>query len=90
MKILDLNVPLINLEGEKDEQQTLGRVLATVLGQETEGKTLKIFGWWQTLLTGEPLQLDDSDIADLRILVDTNKRLFIYVKGQILEIINKL
>lgn len=87
MNTINLNVPLVTMEGTTSPDTTLCKILADTIATETEGKTLKLFGWYKTLQAGEPLQLDDADLQDLRTLVDTNKRLYLYVKGQILDVL---
>lgn len=87
MHTINLNVPLVTVPGTEDPQQSLAKILADVLATETEGKTLKLYGWYKTLQAGKELLLDDADLQDLRTLVDTNKRLFLYVKGQIMELL---
>lgn len=85
MHTINLNVPLVTVPGTEDPHQSLAKILADVLATETEGKTLKLYGWYKTLQASQELVLDDADLQDLRTLVDTNKRLFLYVKGQIME-----
>ena len=77
-----------NKEGREITNGTLAQALSEFLGTETEGKTLKLWGWHKTLQVGDPLILDDSDKKDLRSLIEESKRLFICVKGQLIDIID--
>lgn len=89
MHTINLNIPLVITDGSTSQTETLGKILAEILATETEGKTLKLYGWYKELQAGRELILDDVDLADLRNLVDTNKRLYLYVKGQILEALKR-
>lgn len=87
MHTINLNTPLVNTDGTTNEAMPLCRVLADILGTETEGRTLKLYGWYKALQASQALQLDDADLQELRNIIDTNKRIFLYVKGQLLEAI---
>lgn len=84
MTTLKLDMPFLDVTG-LPTSRTLAGVLSELIATETEGKTLKLYGWHRTLLTGGDLVLDDSDLADLRALVDGNKRYLVFAKGQLLE-----
>ena len=85
MHTINFKIPLINIEGKEDQNATLASVLAEMIGTETEGKTLKLYGWYKNLHEDGKLNLDDADKQDLIKLISENKRLFIFVKGQLLE-----
>jgi hypothetical protein len=87
MTTIDLNVPLKGTDGVDVPNQTLGKALSEVIATQTEGKTMKLYGWHKTLQVGDPLMLDDSDKLDLEKLIDEHKTMFIFVKGQLLEAI---
>ncbi len=87
MKTLNFNVPLVGMDGVNVPATSLAKTLSEVIATETEGKTLKLYGWHKELQVGNALWLDDSDTRDLEKLIEENKRLFIYVKGQLLDII---
>lgn len=87
MITLNFSVPLIGTDGKEVPNQTLAQTLSQVIATETEGKTLKLYGWHKTLQIGDPLILDESDKADLTKLIDEHKSMYIFVKGQLLEII---
>lgn len=89
MTTINFNITLIGTDGKEVPNQTLAQTLSQVIATETEGKTLKLYGWHKELQVGNPLVLDDSDKADLEKLIDNHKTMFIFVKGQLLEVIAK-
>jgi hypothetical protein len=89
MKTLNFNIALIGVDGAEVPGSSLAKTLSEIIATETEGKTLKLYGWHKQLQVGEPLVLDESDAKDLTKLIEENKRLYIYVKGQLLNVIDK-
>jgi hypothetical protein len=87
MNTLNFNIPLIGIDRVEVPNTSLAKTLSEVIATETEGKTLKLYGWHKNLQVGDPLLLDDSDKADLEKLIEENKRMFVYVKGQLLDVI---
>lgn len=87
MTTINLNIPLIGTDGKEVPNQTLAATLSQAIAIETEGKTLKLYGWHKTLQVGDPLILDDSDKADLEKLIENHKSMYVFVKGQLLEAI---
>lgn len=88
MPSFNFAVPLINIDGKESPTQKVSDTMAELLGTETEGNTQKIYGWYKALQVGEPLLLDEADSDTLKKLFgDSNKRVYVYVKGQILDII---
>ena len=86
MTTLNFNVPLKLIDG-KDSDKSLASVLSELIGNQTEGKTLKLYGWHKTLQVGDELNLDDSDLSDLKNLIEKDQRYLIFVKGQLLEVL---
>lgn len=87
MKTINFNIPLVSVDGVEVPGTPLSKTLSELIATETEGKTLKLYGWHKQLQVGEALMLDESDAKDLSKLIEENKRLFIYVKGQLLSVI---
>jgi hypothetical protein len=85
----DFNVPLKNIDGSIRETETLSKILSEFIGMESKGNTVKLFGWMQELAKLKPLQLDEADRQDLEKMIIESERTFIYVKGQLLEILKK-
>lgn len=87
MFILNFDVPAVKIDGNEDTL-TLGSLLSELIATETEGNTMKLFGWHKALQAKKPLMLDDSDKKVLYNLVDKTNRMYINVKAQILIIID--
>lgn len=83
----NFNIKVKNIDGTERPDETLGKILAEFIGTEQKGKTIKLYGWMKTLSVNDPLQLDESDRADLEKLIEETDRMFVFVKGQILEIL---
>jgi len=68
-RILDLNFPCLNLDGEpytmkskeSKEPETVGRFIANFLVQSPKGDVLKHYDWALALNKGKPIELDESD-----------------------------
>lgn len=84
---INFSVPMLTVENTNSEKM-LNMVLAELIGTETEGKTMKLYGWIKSLHVGDPLIVDESDKKDLYDLIDGTTRCYIHVKGQLLSIIN--
>ena len=87
MPTFNFSIPLVDIDGKTVTSNTLASVLATVIGQQTQGNTLKLFGWMQNLQAGKHLLLDESDRKDLAHLIESDIRIFLYAKVQLLKIL---
>lgn len=90
MITLDLNKPLLDLEGNsvKDtdgKEITIGILLASQLISSSEGDALKFLDWAITLKQGKSLPLDASDKQTLETFVKGVKTLTNLGKGRILQ-----
>lgn len=88
MRTIDFNVPMLDLNGKEVKEQTLAQALSSYIGQQTKGQTLKLFGWHKTLQVGDPLHLDDADLEVLKKLITDNEDMYVFVKGQLLDVVN--
>lgn len=88
MKI-DLNKPVLELDGTEAPNTTMGKILAQLLVSETKGDALKLWDWAQKLYKGEIIDLDKSDQETLKSLLKDTDRLPVITKAQILEVITK-
>lgn len=89
--MLDFNQTLKGLDGqpvkdEKDQEITLGKMLANQLAFSNKGDALKVFGWAQKIYAGEPLELDKSDESALKSLIKENEQLTNAAKAQLLSV----
>lgn len=90
MNTFDFSKPTFkNENGELVPEQTLAKVLSQFIGTEQDGNPVKLYGWHKDLQKNGKLQMDDADTADLRKLITETKRMFVFVKGQLLEVIDK-
>lgn len=85
---MDFKAYLLNSDGTEHERKiTLAKALSELLDTETEGNAIKLFSWSKKLSKTSELELDDSDYASLKKLVEETKRQVTLVKAQVLEII---
>jgi hypothetical protein len=85
---LDLNTPLLNLEGTAIEDATIGKVLATQLSSASEGDAVKYMIWATLLYKGSPIEVDKADIAKIEKFVEGHRALTNLAKAAILNAIN--
>lgn len=87
MKEVNLNFPILGLDGKEIPEANAGKLLAETLSSHNEGDALKFFGWARKLYVGEALSLDASDLGKLKEFVQNSKFLPNITKAQILEAI---
>lgn len=87
---IDFSAPFLDNEGKEVEGRNLASVLSEILGTETEGNSLKMYGWHKSLQKDPVLNLDAADLQYLKEIVEKNTRSFVFVKGQIMSILFKL
>ena len=88
---LDFTGHLKGLDGqtikdEKNEDVTLGKLLANQLAFTGKGDALKLFAWAQKMYNGETLELDKSDESTLKELIKNNEQLTVLAKAQMLTV----
>lgn len=88
MNKLDFNATIIGADGQETKTK-LGSALAEFIATEQEGNTVKLYGWVKELRKSNSLMLDDADKRQLEELIEKTNRLFIFLKGQYLDVINK-
>lgn len=67
---LDLNKPLLDLEGNPLEKQNIGKSLAVLLANASEGPAIKFIDWAMMLHKGEAVELDTTDMETLRRFIE--------------------
>ncbi len=89
---LDFNTQLKTLSFQPKTEETVGKILSSILASETgpgtKDKALKLWAWAESLDHDEPLNLDLADANYLRTLVDTADRCQVLAKAQILQVID--
>lgn len=84
MKI-DLNAPIIDLDGSNIQDSNMGKIVAQMLITETKGDALKFWDWAQKLYKGEVLDLDKSDQEVFKNFIKDSEKIPIITKAQILD-----
>jgi hypothetical protein len=81
---LNLNLPIVALDGTEIADSNVGKLIAQVLAQGSKGDALKFWHWAQKLYAGEELDLDPSDAETLKNAIKDNESLTILSKAQAL------
>jgi len=81
---LDLNKPILNLEGIELEGVTMAKVVANALANAGQGDAIKFLDWALQLHKGQVLELDKSDFDTLKNFVQNAQGLTVLAKGRIL------
>ena len=84
MKI-DLNAPIIDLDGTEINDSNMGKIVAQMLITETKGDALKYWDWAQKLYKGEILDLDKSDQEVFKNFIKETEKIPVITKAQILD-----
>ena len=84
MKI-DLNAPIIDLDGSNIQDSNMGKIVAQMLITETKGDALKFWDWAQKLYKGEVLDIDKSDQEVFKNFIKDSEKIPIITKAQILD-----
>lgn len=85
MKI-NLNKPILALDGKEIEGSNLGQLLSQMLASaSTKENAVKMYYWAQKFYAGEEIDLDPTDLAILKSFVESNEQLTVLAKAQILE-----
>lgn len=85
MKKIDLNKPILDLDGKEIEGSNLGKLVAQMLVTASRGDALKFMAWALKLHNGETLELDPSDKETLRNFIKDHEQLTILSKAQMLQ-----
>lgn len=88
MKI-DMNKPLLDLDGKQIENETIGKNIARALMASNEGDALKQLDWSLKLYNGETIDLDTSDQETMKKAIQDSKMITNLVKGQALQLLVK-
>jgi len=88
MKI-NLNHPLMGLDGVPSPDQVQGKILAACLANSPTGDPLKFWGWALKLHKGEEFEIDEADYEVLQKFVKDCPALTIAGKAQLLQSLTK-
>lgn len=89
MNTIDFNVPLKDINETPITDKKLATVLSEVLGSAAKVENpMKLYGWYIELRKSGKLNLDNTDKKLLHSFIESNETLFLFVKGQLLEIID--
>ena len=88
MRKIDLNFPILDLEGKEVEKSNAGKIIANVLVNQSQGDALKFWGWALELNKKEPIELDESDFSTLKDFIKNSEALPIITKAQVLRVFN--
>lgn len=84
---INLNIPLIGLDGLPNPGITLGMVLSELLGTEVNGDGF--YEWFRTLLAKKPIIVNELEFEFLFNLVKTSPRLLVFSRGQLVEVFGR-
>jgi hypothetical protein len=93
---LDLNFTLKGFDGKEMESEAAesinaAQVLATQLYSAREASNpVKYFDWALKLYNKQTLEVDSSDLEELKKFVKTHKSLFVIAQAQILKALSSL
>ena len=87
MTKIELNKPILSLDGSIIEDSNLGKLLAQILAASNKGDALKFMAWALKLHAGEAIELDPTDRDVLKNFILGNDQLTNLSKAQLLECI---
>jgi hypothetical protein len=89
MQEFNFKKPLLALDGKSKTELSLSQCLQTSIGNQTKGNVLKLYGWLQCLQKSDILLLDEADRLALISLIENDDKMFMFAKGQLMELLSK-
>jgi hypothetical protein len=92
---VNLNAPILNLDGEMIKQEgsaevaTAAKMAAQVLAVQTKGDALKLSEWARAFHKGECVDMDNSDFKTLRTLFKDSEQMHVLTKAAILNALDE-
>lgn len=86
---LELNFPVVGLDGNPLTEESVGRVLALELARSNAGPALLIQEFAEKLWKNEPVQLSGDEITSFSKLVDSMGQLPVIVRAAVLRKLNE-
>jgi hypothetical protein len=87
LKKIDLNFAFVGLDGKDIPDTNAGKFLANSLAHNNKGDALKQYGIATRLYTGEPIELDKSDIDMIIEFVKSSEGFSNLSEAQILAVL---
>lgn len=86
MKV-NLNKQFKSLSGKEfeGEEGNMGKVLAAALTASNKGNSIKLYAWSLKWFNKEEVEMDDTDFAVLKGLVENSETLNVLCKAQLLK-----
>lgn len=84
---VDLSFKLKDESGVIIAEADAGSIVARILAAQTEGDSLKMFGWARRFSVGEVVPMDASDLKMFKEFIETKSKLPALTRCQILEIL---
>ena len=85
---LNLNFNLKSIDGKEINDSHAGKLLGNILVSSIKGDALKYYDWGRKLYNGEDIEIDRSDLNNIKSFVESHEQITILAKAQILEVIN--
>ncbi len=90
MNKLNFNIPIIDVTGTPVSERKLSSALADILGMSTKVENpAKFYNWYRDLQKTGILTIDNIDKKLLQDFIINNENIYLFIKGQILDIINE-
>lgn len=87
---INLNFPVVGLDGKPLSEDTLARVLALELTRSTSSPSVLIQTWAEKLWSGETLDLTPGEVKGLTNLIENSQRLPVVVRATAIRYISTL
>ncbi len=81
MKI-DINLPVVGLDGKPVSDESLARVLASELVRSNATPSVLVLGWAELLWENKPLELEEKEVDGLIALIEALTRLPVLVRAR--------
>ena len=88
MKKVNFNWELKDLNG--NNIGNAGVLVAEMLVGETKGDAIKCYDWAMSLNAKKPIDIDNSDLIKIKELINSNERVTLLAKAQLLKCLEAL
>lgn len=84
---VDFNKPVMGYDGTPEPESNLGKVVAPIIGSNTQGDAWKFGSWAMDVYQGKVLELDDSDFKALKEWLKT-AQVVAMIRMQVLQVLD--